>query len=367
MKTKNTANCRIFILLAFIFTSFFALSQEPSLDLKQQIQNLQNSISNLQHEIDILKKYTDDVLWYERVGDYAYIDKVYITGPPKANVKNPTAMGANNPLKFYAYVFIPKGIDLSKKYPLIVLAHGGVHYDYKTYDMHVIRELMAQKYIVVVAEYRGSTGYGKSFYESVDYGGRENEDVKASRDYMVNNYEFVDKDRVGIIGWSHGGMIALMNVFNYPDDYKVCFSGVPVSDLVARMGYSDDEYRAEFAAPYHLGKTANENVQEYRKRSPVWNADKLKTPLLVFTNTSDDDVNSLEVEHLIQALKAENKKFEYEIFKNIEGGHEYDRIDTKIAKEIRLKIYAFLAKYLTPPVLLKTVEDIDKASYRPIR
>ena len=109
----------------------------------------------------------------------------------------------------------------------------------------------------------------------------------------------------------------------------------------------------------------NEDVEEYKRRSPAWNAAKLRTPLLIHTNTIDDDVNVLEVEHLIQALKAENKKFEYEIFQNVEGGHSFDRIDTRIAKEIRLKIYRFLDKYLDPPRKLKSIRDIDRAAYRP--
>jgi len=239
-----------------------------------------------------------------------------------------------------------------------------VHADFTTYHTHIIRELMAQGYIVVAPEYRGSTGYGKSFYEKIDYGGLEIEDNHASRDYMIENYDFVDKNRVGVIGWSHGGLIALMDIFEHPDDYQVAFAGVPVSDLVARMGYYDDEYRKEFSASYHIGKTANENVAEYRKRSPVNHVQKLQTPLLIHTNTNDDDVNVLEVEHLIEALKAAGKKFEYEIFKDAPGGHSFDRIDTKFAKETRMKIYKFLAQYLKPPSPFKSLDDLEKAGYK---
>jgi dipeptidyl aminopeptidase/acylaminoacyl peptidase len=245
-----------------------------------------------------------------------------------------------------------------------VLPHGGVHADFTTYHTHIIREMIAQGYIVVAPEYRGSTGYGKSFYERIDYGGLENDDVYASRNYMIENYDFVDGNRVGIIGWSHGGMIALMNIFEHPDDYQVAFAGVPVSDLVARMGYYDDEYRGLFSAEYHLGKTAQEDVEEYRRRSPVNHAEKLKTPLLIHTNTNDDDVNVLEVEHLIRALKAAGKKFEYEVFKDAPGGHSFDRIDIKAAKEIRLKIYRFIGDHLKPPKLFKSLDDLERAGYQ---
>ena len=64
----------------------------------------------------------------------------------------------------------------------------------------------------------------------------------------------------------------------HPDDYKAAFAGVPASDLVARMGYKTQRYRDLYSADYHIGKTAYEDVNEYRRRSPAWNAEKLQTP-----------------------------------------------------------------------------------------
>ncbi len=349
--------------LIFIMLSQNALAQAAQTE-NETIRQLRRINETLQHRLDVLEKEIDDVLWYSRLGNYAFVDKVFLTGPPPWKEKNPTGQGAGNPVKFWSYIFIPKGLDYQKKYPLIVLPHGGVHANFTTYHTHIVKEMLAQQYIVVAPDYRGSTGYGQSFYERIDYGGLEVEDVDASRKFMVENYEFVDPDRVGIVGWSHGGLIALMAVFDHPKDYKVCFAGVPVSDLVARMGYKSQSYRDLFSADYHLGKTAEENVGEYKRRSPVWNAPKLQTPLLIHTNTNDEDVNYLEVEHLIQALKAAGKQFEYEVFQDLPGGHSFDRLDTKKAKEIRLKIYQFLAKYLHPPKQFSSVADIDKAAYR---
>jgi dipeptidyl aminopeptidase/acylaminoacyl peptidase len=339
-------------------------AQDSTTDVMKKLETLLEDNENLDHRLDQLEKAIDDNLWYQRVGGAAFVDKVYITGPPLRKEKNPTAMGAGNPVKFWAYVFIPKTVSSGKKYPLLVFPHGGVHANFTTYHTHIVKELMAQQYIVIAPEYRGSTGYGKSFYEKIDYGSLEIEDVDASRAYMAENYDIVDKDRVGIIGWSHGGLIALMNIFEHPEHYKVAFAGVPVSDLVARMGYSSQSYRDLYSADYHIGKTAEGDVKEYRKRSPVWNVQKLKTPLLIHTNTNDEDVNVLEVEHLIQALKAEEKKFEYEVFQDVPGGHSFDRIDTKRAKEIRLKIYRFLAKYLSPSNPLDSMAELEKAAYR---
>lgn len=329
------------------------------------IKLLKSNDNNLQHRLDKVEKMIDDLIWHERLGDIAYVDKVYIYGPPKWKEQNPTALGAGNPVKFWSYLFFPKNLNTSKKYPLIVLPHGGVHSDFTTYYTHIVRELINQGYIIIAAEYRGSTGYGKGHYRKIDYGGLEVEDVFASKEYMLENYGFIDSKRVGIIGWSHGGLITLFNIFNHPNDYAVAFAGVPVSDLVARMGYYHDGYRALYEADYHIGQSAHDNVEEYRRRSPAWNTNKFQnTPLLIHTNTNDNDVHVLEVEHLIKSLKADGKKFDYEIFQKVPGGHSFDRMDTKIAKEIRVKIYKHLNKYLKPEKPINSLSDLHKAGYK---
>ena len=123
---------------------------------------------------------------------------------------------------------------------------------------------------------------------------------------------------------------------------------MPVSDLVARMGYSDDEYRALFSTKHHLGKTVHEDVEEYRRRSPVTQATKIKAPLLIHTNTNDRDVHVLEVQHLIDVLKAAGKKFEYKIYEDAPGGHSFNRTDTPLALESRKEVWSFLDANLKP-------------------
>ncbi len=347
--------------VTLLITTLYSQTDYDS--IKNQVSSISKNQENLEHRLDQIEKSIDDIIWRQNLGDVCYIDKVYMTGPPLWKEKNPTAQGAGNPVKFWSYIFIPKDLDQSKKYPLIVFPHGGVHSNFSTYYTHIVKELIYQKYIIVAAEYRGSTGYGKEHYEKIDYGGLEIEDVNSSRKYMIDNYDFVDEDRIGIIGWSHEGLIALMNIIEHPENFNVAFAGVPVSDLIARMGYKTQDYRDLYSADYHIGKTAYDDVEEYKRRSPAWNAHKLQTPLLIHTNTNDADVNVLEVEHLIKSLKAEDKKFEYEIFKDIPGGHSFDRTDTKKAKEIRVKIYSFLSKYLNPVRTIKSVSDINKAAY----
>ena len=332
--------------------------------LLNEIRALKQTVEGYKHTYDEIIKRIDDLMWREMLGDISYVDKVRLTGPPRWRPKSEEDKFAGNPLQFWCYVFIPKSVDINKKYPLIVLPHSGIHADFSTYYAHIVRELITQEYIVVSAEYRGSTGYGRNVYENIDYGGLENEDVLASRDYMVENYSIVDPSRVGIIGWSHGGMIALMNILRYPDKYNCAFAGVPVSDLKNRLASHNASYSANFTASYHIGESIQDNPQEYKRRSPSTYAKDLRKPLLIHTNTIDDDVYVEEVLLMIDSLKHHNRSFEYKVFEAFPGGHSFDRIDGKANTEIRLSIHKFLERYLNPPKPFKSHREMRRAAYK---
>ena len=108
---------------------------------------------------------------------------------------------------------------------------------------------MGQGYSIIATEYRGSTGYDRDFYDAID-------DVFEGRKWMLSNYSFLDPAGVGIMGWSHGGLITLMNIFQHPDAFAAAYAGVPVSDLVARMGYKSVSYQAIFPAKNHARNLA---------------------------------------------------------------------------------------------------------------
>jgi len=302
----------------------------------------------------LLSRKIDEQFMLQALGEIAQIEKVRFTGPPPRVAKNPTAPGAKNAVIIPAFTFLPKKYLTGPKLPLIVYVHGGVHGNVGANYVNIFRELLQQGYAIIAPDYRGSAGYGKEFYEQIDYGGLEIEDVFAGRQFMLEAHDNIDAARVGIMGFSHGGLITLMNLYAHPKEFKVGYAGVPVSDLVARMGYHDQGYRDLFSAPYHIGKTVREDIEEYRRRSPAWNAEKLQTPLLIHTTTNDEDVNVLEVEHLIKSLKAAGKTFEHKVYQDAPGGHAFNRLDTKLARESRAEAYRFLAKYLNPPEAVKS-------------
>jgi dipeptidyl aminopeptidase/acylaminoacyl peptidase len=287
-----------------------------------------------ENDLDRAVKVSDDVLWRLELDDVAEVRTFRYSG---------------NPMILYGYSFIPKNLDRTRKAPMIVLIHGGVHSNHMTGGpanaAAIVRELVEQGYVVVAPEYRGSTGYGSAYTKATDYGGKENDDVLGARKWMIERYPFIDPERVGLVGWSHGGMIALFNIFFHPEAYACAYAGEPVADLIERRKYLKSMTRtmAESA-----GEAAAKDDEEYRRRSPVTWAAKLEKPLLIHGNTNDETVHVEEVRHLVEALEAAGRQFQYKIYEAAPGGHHFNRIDTKLARDSRAEIYGFLRKYLKP-------------------
>lgn len=302
-----------------------------------------------QHDFDIVARKLELLRMYRTLGDIAIIDEVRFASVP-GRIDNPTGLGAGNPLVIPAYTFVPKRLG-SQKAPLIVYVHGGLHAHFGSASLDVTRDLLEHGYVVIAPDYRGSTGYGREFYDEIDYGGAEIDDSRAARDWAVAHLPNVDGSRVGIIGTSHGGYHALMNLFRWPDAYQVAYAGVPVSDLVLRMAYQGDSYHQTFAD--FIGKRASENLEEYRRRSPVYYADKLRTPLLIHTTSNDADVHVMEVQHLIAALKAAGKQFSYRIYDDAPGGHAFFTMNSAVGAQARQEVYEVLARHLRPAGSIK--------------
>ena len=256
-------------LLSFLFLTLAAFAQPPATPNAPPAARAPGMPDPQEVRNQDVLKAIDNLMWYQRLGDIAEIDEVRYTSLPPAKPANPTAPGAKNPVIVTAFTFIPKNLDKSKKQPLIVYTHGGVHSNVTSDSAHIFRELLEQGYSIIAPDYRGSTGYGQGYWMQIDYGGREVDDVDAGRAWMLENYPFLDPARVAAIGWSHGGMISLLNIFERPQHYAVAYAGVPVSDIVARLGYQTEQYRALFSAPYHIGKTVRDDIQEYLRRSPI--------------------------------------------------------------------------------------------------
>lgn len=307
-------------------------AQERDAALADRVQRLERLVESQGFALQVVEKNLKDIQFRQLAEGFMQVEKV--------------RYGAPDGMIIPAYIFRPPQVKGAKQHPALVWVHGGVHGDLDLFYLDFMKPLIAQGYVIIAPEYRGSTGYGRSHYEAIDYGGKEVEDCIAGRDYLVDFVPEVNPQKIGIIGWSHGGFITLHAIFRQPEKFKVAVEVVGVADLVQRMGYKTDSYRRTFAEQKGFGGTANQKLDVYLDRSPYFHASKLQTPLLIHAADNDDDVNILETRRLIDALKAAGKTFEYEIYAAPPGGHAFNRIQSKQSQDSWQKILAFLAKHM---------------------
>ncbi len=308
------------------------VAQESQAALADRVQRLERQVESQGYEMQVVQKNLKDIQFRQLTAGFMQMEKVRYGGPDGMIIP--------------AYIFRPLQMKGAKQHPALVWVHGGVHGDLDLFYLDFMKPLIAQGYVIIAPEYRGSTGYGRAHFEAIDYGGKEVEDCIAARDYLLDFVPEVNPQRIGIIGWSHGGFITLHAIFRQPDNFKAAVEVVGVADLVERMGYSKDSYRRTFAEQKGFGGTANQKLEVYLERSPYTQVSKLQIPLLIHAADNDDDVNIIETRRLIDALKAAGKTFEYEIYAAPPGGHAFNRIQSKQSQDSWQKILAFLAKHM---------------------
>jgi dipeptidyl aminopeptidase/acylaminoacyl peptidase len=246
-----------------------------------------------------------------------------------------------------AYVFEPVKLDPARRYPALVVVHGGFHFSFTEDIFEFVARAVEEGYIAVFPEYRGSRGYGAEHYNAADYGGKEVDDVLAAAEY-VKARRSVNPARIGIVGRSHGGMIALLAIERAPKVFTAAVDVVGLTDFLAYMAYKPDYRREEvIRQPRFGGKLPSQNLPAYMDVSPLNHVDDIHTPLLIHSTTGDKTAPvQLHAERLIDALKARGKTFEYKIYDRAPGGHVYSRGDSPESRDSADRIFVFLAKHL---------------------
>ncbi|HLU25630.1 MAG TPA: alpha/beta fold hydrolase [Longimicrobiales bacterium] len=226
-----------------------------------------------------------------------------------------------------AYVFQPLEKRGPRGHAAMIWVHGGVHGNWSIGMWPFVREAVERGYVIIAPEYRGSTGYGKEHHDAIDYGGYEIDDVLTAYDYLVKNYPHVDPERVGIMGWSHGGFITLHALIREGHPFKAGAAIVPVTNLIFRLSYKGPRYQRLFATQRRIQGLPFEKPELYVERSPVYHVDKIDVPVLVHVATNDDDVNFVEAEMLVHALRVKKPELaETKIYVDPPGGHSFSRL-----------------------------------------
>jgi dipeptidyl aminopeptidase/acylaminoacyl peptidase len=164
-RTMFAATCTSLICLG-VLAAPAAQPQQRDAGAPPDAQRLHNLEEALKFAEESLTRQSDDHLLFHRLDDLAVVDKVRYTGPPPCVIKNSTAQGAGNPVILSAYTFLPRKIPAGTRLPLIVLVHGGIHGNFDSSYVHILRELLQQDYAVL----KGNPKYD-------DYAGRGESDI----------------------------------------------------------------------------------------------------------------------------------------------------------------------------------------------
>lgn len=185
--------------------------------------------------------------------------------------------------KIHYFMVKPHNFDPNKKYPVILNVHGGPQSQWMDAFRGDWQVYPGKGYIVVFPNPRGSTGYGQKFTEEIskDWGGKVFEDLMAVVD-EVEKFPFVDKDRIGAMGWSYGGY--MMNWFQAKTDrFKCLVSMMGVYDLRSMYSTTEELWFPE----WDLGGAPWESKDIYEKFSPSNYVENFKTPTLIITGEKD--------------------------------------------------------------------------------
>jgi len=247
------------------------------------------------------------------------------------------------------YIFTPKKLESGRKYPGIVMVHGGFHERFDWRWFQLIDLAVSKGYVVIFPEYRGSRGYGANHYVN-DYGVTDTADTLAAAQYLAEQV-FTDPVRLGILGESRGGMVTLLAIENEPARFKAAVDIVGLTDFVAYMAYKPEYRRKEVAkeSPSFKGKLPDENLAAYMQVSPINHVEKITAPLLVLATRGDQIAPfDLHTGRLLDILKAKGKLFEAKIYDAAPGGHIFMDGDTPEQRDALQRIFDFLERHLKP-------------------
>ncbi|MCF8369624.1 MAG: S9 family peptidase [Bacteroidales bacterium] len=221
----------------------------------------------------------------------------------------------NENIELNAWMIKPPGFDPTKKYPVLMYVYGGpgsqtVRNSWGRNDAWY--QMLAQKGLIIVSvDNRGTGARGEEFkkmtymqlgkYETIDQ-------IEAAK--YLGSLDYVDKDRIGIWGWSYGGYMSASCLFKGAEFFSMAIAVAPVTN----WRYYDNIYTERFM------RKPIENPEGYDENSPINHVDKLAGKLLLIHGTADDNVHYQNSIDLISALVGANKQFDMQFYPNSNHG-----------------------------------------------
>jgi dipeptidyl aminopeptidase/acylaminoacyl peptidase len=251
------------------------------------------------------------------------------------------------------WVVRPAGFEAGKRYPTLLNIHGGPFSQYGTAFFDEFQVFAGAGYVVLYSNPRGGSGYSEEHGRAIrgplngagpGWGTRDYEDVMAVVDTALERFDFVDPERLGVIGGSYGGFMTSW-IIGHTKRFKAAVSERAVNNLVSMFGSSDLFwiFERQFGGPLW------EDVGAYLDRSPSTYVREMETPVLVLHSEQDLRCNIEQGEHLFTALRLLGK--EVEMLRFPAESHELSRSGSPLHRVLRFEaILEWFGRYLSPGV-----------------
>jgi dipeptidyl aminopeptidase/acylaminoacyl peptidase len=258
----------------------------------------------------------------------------------------PISYTSRDGLTIHGYLTLPKGVE-PKNLPVVINPHGGPWYrDSWGYNAEV-QFLANRGYAVLQMNFRGSTGYGRAFWEASfkQWGRKMQDDITDGVQWLIDQ-GIADPKRIGIYGGSYGGYAALAGITITPDLYAAAIDYVGVSNIFTLLETIPPYWEPLRQQYYEMIGHPLEDKELLESVSPVFLVDRIKTPLFIAQGANDPRVNKAESDQIVAALEKRGISVQYMVKENEGHGfaNEENRFDFYRAMEV------FLSKHLNGKV-----------------
>ncbi|GAA5092428.1 S9 family peptidase [Paenalcaligenes hermetiae] len=271
---------------------------------------------------------------------------------------NPAHMASMRPIRFTArdgleihgYLTLPVGME-PRDLPVVVNPHGGP-WARDSWGFNPEVQFLANRgYAVLQINFRGSTGYGRRFWEASfgQWGLSMQDDISDGVAWLLKQ-GVADPNKLAIYGGSYGGYATLMAICKTPDVYAAAIDYVGVSNLLTFMQTIPPYWRPLLEKMYTMVGHPEKDRERLEATSPALNAQHIKTPLFIAQGAQDPRVNKAESDQMVNALKARHVEVEYMVKEN--EGHGFQNEENKF--EFYERMEQFLEQHLQPKSRRKT-------------
>lgn len=262
-------------------------------------------------------------------------------------IRYPSFDGVIIPAIYYA----PHQASANNKVPALVWVHGGPGGQSSQNFSSTIQYLVNHGYAVLAVNNRGSSGYGKTFYQMDDlnHGEKDLQDCVEGKNWLAKQPN-IDSEKIGIIGGSYGGYMTMAALTYTPEEFAVGVNLFGVTNWMRTLKSIPPYWESQREALYkELGDPFSADSVRLKKISPLFHTDKVTKPLLVLQGTKDPRVLQIESDEIVAGVKKNAVPVEYVLFED--EGHGFVKKENQI--ESNSRILKFLDTYLKKEAPLK--------------